>query len=139
MDAEMIEVAAGRDCERGEVMREPDEVAAMIRLKALGWGVRRIARELGCKDEHAVSRRGDYGCAFFVEIDIEGFGVGAEVLALDDYLGRYRPGFRIERFEFDGFVGLVSRIPPPSSPSEHADSPIPAVRQASHKCNRHLQ
>ena len=98
-----------------------------------------FAREFGGKDEHAVSRRGDYGCAFFVEIDIEGFGVGAEVLALDDYLGRYRPGFRIERFEFDGFVGLVSRIPPPSSPSEHADSPIPAVRQASHKCNRHLQ
>ena len=55
MDAEMIEVAAGRDCERGEVMREPDEVAAMIRLKALGWGVRRIARELGCS--HTTVRR----------------------------------------------------------------------------------
>ena len=29
-------------------MRAPDEVAAMVRLKALGWGVRRIAVELGC-------------------------------------------------------------------------------------------
>ena len=45
MDAEMIEVAAGRDCERGEVMREPDEVAAMIRLKALLWEASdRVAR-----------------------------------------------------------------------------------------------
>lgn len=34
--------------ERGEAMREPDEVAAMVRLHALGWGVRRIAAELGC-------------------------------------------------------------------------------------------
>lgn len=33
---------------RREVMQTPDEVAAMLRLKALGWGVRRIARELGC-------------------------------------------------------------------------------------------
>ena len=40
MDAEMAEVAPGRGCDRGEVMREPDEVAAMVRLKALGWGVR---------------------------------------------------------------------------------------------------
>jgi predicted transcriptional regulator len=36
-------------------MRERDEVAAMIRLKALGWGVRRIARELGCS--HMTVRR----------------------------------------------------------------------------------
>ena len=33
---------------RGEAMRTPDEVAAMLRLRALGWGERRIAAELGC-------------------------------------------------------------------------------------------
>lgn len=33
---------------RREVMQTLDEVAAMLRLKALGWGIRRIARELGC-------------------------------------------------------------------------------------------
>jgi transposase len=33
---------------RGEEMRTPDEVAAMLRLRALGWGERRIARELRC-------------------------------------------------------------------------------------------
>ena len=36
-------------------MREPDEVAAMVRLKSLGWGVRRIAAELGCS--HMTVRR----------------------------------------------------------------------------------
>jgi transposase len=40
---------------RGETMRAPDEVAAMVRLKALGWGVRRIAAELGCS--HMTVRR----------------------------------------------------------------------------------
>jgi transposase len=29
-------------------MQMPDEVAAMLRLKHLGWGIKRIARELGC-------------------------------------------------------------------------------------------
>jgi hypothetical protein len=29
-------------------MREADEVAAMLRLKSLGWGVRRIVAEFGC-------------------------------------------------------------------------------------------
>ena len=32
----------------GEEMRAPDEVAAMLRLQALGWGTKRIAAELGC-------------------------------------------------------------------------------------------
>lgn len=40
---------------RREVMQTPDEVAAMLRLEALGWGVRRIARELGCS--HMTVRR----------------------------------------------------------------------------------
>lgn len=29
-------------------MKAPDEVSAMVRLKALGWGTKRIAAELGC-------------------------------------------------------------------------------------------
>ena len=33
---------------RREAMLEPDEVTAMLRLTKLGWGSRRIARELGC-------------------------------------------------------------------------------------------
>src|SRR3954467_10616385 len=33
---------------RREIVRTPDEVAAMLRLHALGWGTRRIAAEFGC-------------------------------------------------------------------------------------------
>jgi transposase len=36
-------------------MRVPDEVAAMVRLRMLGWGTRRIAAELGC-DRETVQR-----------------------------------------------------------------------------------
>jgi transposase len=36
-------------------MRVPDEVATMVRLRALGWGTRRIAVELGC-DRETVQR-----------------------------------------------------------------------------------
>ena len=36
------------DEQRGDVMKAPDEVSAMLRLKALGWGSKRIAAELGC-------------------------------------------------------------------------------------------
>src|ERR1700750_1629054 len=32
---------------RREVMLEPEEVTAMLRLKELGWGAKRIAQELG--------------------------------------------------------------------------------------------
>lgn len=33
---------------RGQVMKTPDDVAVMVRLKACGWGAKRIARQLGC-------------------------------------------------------------------------------------------
>jgi transposase len=36
-------------------MKTPDDVAAMVRLKACGWGLKRIARELGCS-RHTVKR-----------------------------------------------------------------------------------
>ena len=29
-------------------MKTPDDVAEMLRLRACGWGVKRIARQLGC-------------------------------------------------------------------------------------------
>src|SRR5690349_7325728 len=36
---------------RGQWMRMPEEVAAMLRLRDLGWGTRRIAAALGCNRE----------------------------------------------------------------------------------------
>ena len=35
------------DGQRREMMKAPDEVSAVLRLKALGWGSKRIATELG--------------------------------------------------------------------------------------------
>ncbi|MGF1641234.1 MAG: IS21 family transposase [Rhodospirillales bacterium] len=43
------------------VMKTPDEVAAMVRLKACGWGIKRIARELGCS-HHTVRHYVAAGC-----------------------------------------------------------------------------
>jgi transposase len=51
----LIEGTPQLDELRGEAMRTPDEVAAMLRLKALGWGIRRIAAEFGCS--HTTVRR----------------------------------------------------------------------------------
>ena len=52
---ESVQLSPRGELPRGEVMETSDEVAAMLRLKALGWGVRRIARELGCS--HMTVRR----------------------------------------------------------------------------------
>src|SRR6185437_13331252 len=38
---------------RGQVMKTPDDVAEVLRLRACGWGLKRIARQLGCS-HHAV-------------------------------------------------------------------------------------
>ena len=49
MEEERITESALQDgILRGQVMKTPDDVAAMMRLKSLGWGAKRIARELGC-------------------------------------------------------------------------------------------
>src|ERR671939_658393 len=50
-----VSVAPPVDDGRRQRMRAPDEVVAMLRLHALGWGTRRIATELGC-DRETVQR-----------------------------------------------------------------------------------
>jgi hypothetical protein len=46
----------------GEMMLRPDDVSAMLRLRGLGWGTKRIASELGCgRNSEAVSRAGRLG------------------------------------------------------------------------------
>src|SRR5215469_3428554 len=50
-----VQPASRGELPRREAMQTPEEVAAMLRLKALGWGVRRIAGELGCS--HMTVRR----------------------------------------------------------------------------------
>jgi transposase len=45
---EEVTVPSGLGDQRRDVMKAPDEVSAMLRLKGLGWGSKRIAAELGC-------------------------------------------------------------------------------------------
>jgi hypothetical protein len=48
MDCERIAEGPSWSDARGQVMKTPDDVATMLRLKAGDWGIKRIARELGC-------------------------------------------------------------------------------------------
>lgn len=45
---ETAAIPALMDDQRRELMKAPDDVSAMLRLKALGWGSKRIAAEPGC-------------------------------------------------------------------------------------------
>lgn len=48
---------------RREVMQTPEEVTAMLRLKGLGWGIKRIARAgLQPHDGSALRGAGRLGC-----------------------------------------------------------------------------
>src|SRR5215210_5960710 len=46
--AEVVDCPSRLEQPRSVGMRVPDEVAAMLHLQRLGWGLRRIAREVGC-------------------------------------------------------------------------------------------
>jgi transposase len=48
MNEERITETPSWNDPRGQVMKTPDDVAEMLRLRACGWGVKRIARHLGC-------------------------------------------------------------------------------------------
>jgi transposase len=52
---ESVQAVPRGEFPRRERMETPEEVAAMLRLKTLGWGIRWIARELGCS--HMTVRR----------------------------------------------------------------------------------
>ncbi len=61
MSEERITAIPSWNDPRGEVMKTPGDVTAMVRLKACGWGIKRIARELGCSHhtvKHYVSAGG---------------------------------------------------------------------------------
>lgn len=45
---------------RGQAMKTPDDVEEMLRLKACGWGAKRIAKALGCS-HHTVKAYVDAG------------------------------------------------------------------------------
>ena len=48
MNEERITECSSWSDPRGQVMKMPDDVEEMLRLRACGWGLKRIARQLGC-------------------------------------------------------------------------------------------
>lgn len=48
MEVELVEAPVVEMCRGSETMLAPEEVQKMLALSALGWGSKRISRELGC-------------------------------------------------------------------------------------------
>ena len=48
MEEQEVQSSPRSSLPRRDEMKTPDDVSAMVRLKALGWGAKRIAAELGC-------------------------------------------------------------------------------------------
>jgi uncharacterized protein YjcR len=55
-------VPSGLGDQRRDMMKAPDKVSAMLRLKGLSWGSKRISAELGCSRNTVRSwlARGDW-------------------------------------------------------------------------------
>ena len=61
MNEERITESPSWSDPRGQVMKTPDDVAEMLRLKACGWGLKRIARQSGLQPSHGEGLRGGGG------------------------------------------------------------------------------
>ncbi len=60
MEEQEVQSSPRSSLPRRDEMKTPDDVSAMVRLKALGWGAKRIAAELGCS-KNTVKRWLRYG------------------------------------------------------------------------------
>jgi transposase len=84
----------------------PDEVAAMLRLRDLGWGTRRIAAELGCNRETVQRYLGTGGWAPYRTPERPGALAGHGAW-LADRLRRHRGNADVVRQELAAELGLV--------------------------------
>ena len=91
---------------RGQWMRMPDEVAAMLRLRDLGWGTRRIAAELGCNRETVQRYLGTGGWAPYRTPERPGALAGHGAW-LAERLRRHRGNADVVRQELAAELGLV--------------------------------
>jgi len=87
-------------------MRVPDEVAAMVRLRALGWGTRRIAAELGCDRETVQRYLAAGGWAPYRTPERPGVLAGHGAW-LEERLRRHRGNADVVRQELAGELGIV--------------------------------
>src|SRR3954451_13493218 len=98
---------------RREIVRTPDEVAAMLRLRALGWGTRRIAAEFGCSRNTVKRYVGLGGWAPLAAVD-RPRALGGLGDWLAERFRRHRGNADVVRQETSGRDG-VARQPRPVS------------------------
>src|ERR687897_1885185 len=91
---------------RGQWMRMPDEVAAMLRLRDLGWGTRRIAAEFGCNRETVQRYLGTGGWAPYRTPERPGALAGHGAW-LAERLRRHRGNADVVRQELSAELGIV--------------------------------
>lgn len=62
MEAQLVQASQPDRVEEVQAMHTPEDVSAMLKLASLGWGARRIAKELGCSRNtvRRYVRNGDY-------------------------------------------------------------------------------
>src|SRR5215210_3150462 len=91
---------------RGQWMRMPDEVAAMLRLRDLGWGTRRIAAEFGCNRETVQRYLATGGWAPYRTPERPGALAGHGAW-LAERLRRHRGNVDVVRQELAAELGIV--------------------------------
>jgi transposase len=87
-------------------MRAPDEVAAMLRLRDLGWGTRRIAAELGCSRETVQRYLGAGGWAPY-RAPARPAALAAQGVWLAERFRRHHGNADVVRQELAGELGIV--------------------------------
>lgn len=87
-------------------MRMPDEVAAMLRLRDLGWGTRRIAAELGCNRETVQRYLATGGWAPYRTPERPG-ALAGHTAWLAERLRRHRGNADVVRQELAAELGMV--------------------------------
>ena len=93
---------------RRQVMRTPDEVAAMLRLHNLGWGTRRIAAEVGCNLE-TVQRYVTAGGWTPCRIPTRPGQLAGHTAWVADRLRRHRGNADVVRQELASELGVVGQ------------------------------
>ena len=87
-------------------MRMPEEVAAMLRLRDLGWGTRRIAAALGCNRETVQRYRAVGGWAPYRTPERPGALAGHEAW-LAERFRRHAGNADVVRQELESELGMV--------------------------------
>jgi transposase len=90
---------------RREVMKEPEEVAAMLRLWAVGWGLKRIGREFRCS-HHTVKRYVEAGGFIAYKQPERSCKLGGLQVWLRERLRRHRGNADVVRQELIAEKGI---------------------------------